>query len=236
MLTGHRFLEKWLLRAAFDTPEAPQPRGIAKLYGFQKQGLKFLLDCEASPAGGGILADQQGVGKTVMCAALVVARRRPARDCTPAARLSAKCKSPQPCGANRECPGNSSCQTRRPEHGQETLYCGGIGRPSDVRVIADGSLLVTDETNSLVYRVTYEGVAPPPPSGDAAEEEEEAGLGAVVLVVVLLGVAALLHKSGACGMCKKSINERILDPSDSEFVAGKSFEAGHDFTSPPQPS
>ena len=61
------------------------------------------------------------------------------------------------CSRSVDCPGNSSCQTRAPHYGQQQLYCGGVGRPADVLVLPDGSLLVTDEMNSLVLRISYEG-------------------------------------------------------------------------------
>ena len=90
---------------------------------------------------------------------------------------------PVACTTTADCPGNSSCQTRAPDHGQLTRYCGGIGRPADVRVISDGSMLITDETNSLVYRISYRGGAtpaspPPPPAG--------MGAATVILLVLLL--------------------------------------------------
>eukprot|EP01050_Picozoa_sp_SAG11_P015988 SAG11_NODE_2127_length_3781_cov_2.239272_5_plen_261_part_00 len=64
---------------------------------------------------------------------------------------------PVRCAHSTDCPGNSSCQSRAPSHGQQQLYCGGMGRPSDLVVLPDGSLLVSDEMNSLVYRVSYKG-------------------------------------------------------------------------------
>jgi glucose/arabinose dehydrogenase len=62
---------------------------------------------------------------------------------------------PVRCLRSSDCPGNSTCQTRAPQHGQVARYCGGRGRPADLLVLPDGSLLVSDEMNSLVYRITY---------------------------------------------------------------------------------
>ena len=39
----------------------------------------------------------------------------------------------------------------------EPLFCGGRGRPVDVEVLRNGDVLVSDEVNSLVYRLRYTG-------------------------------------------------------------------------------
>jgi hypothetical protein len=54
---------------------------------------------------------------------------------------------PLGCVRNSDCPGNSSCQTRAPTGPQhsgsvQTTYCGGRGRPADLLVLTDGSMLV----------------------------------------------------------------------------------------------
>ena len=59
-----------------------------------------LLDCEASPAGGGILADQQGGQDGDVRRAAVAAAARPRLH---AGRAARKSKSPQPCGATLIC-------------------------------------------------------------------------------------------------------------------------------------
>ena len=59
-----------------------------------------------------------------------------------------------PCCVNWQCPGNSTCQTGAPNDGP-TRLCGGRGRPVDVEVMRDGSILISDDMNSLIYRVTY---------------------------------------------------------------------------------
>ena len=50
-------------------------------------------------------------------------------------------------------------QPRRPHSRRRQVqgvqhYCGGQGRPVDLEVLADGSMLVADEMNSLVRRGT----------------------------------------------------------------------------------
>ena len=72
-------------------PLAAQPVGIASpLFDFQKQGLHFMLRCEQQGMlRGGILADEQGIGKTVMCAAIIAAHRRPAEAAASAALAAA---------------------------------------------------------------------------------------------------------------------------------------------------
>ena len=72
------------LNVGADLAEAPQPAAIAStLFDFQRQALTFMLDCERAGAlKGGILADEQGVGKTVMCAALVAANSWRPAECS----------------------------------------------------------------------------------------------------------------------------------------------------------
>jgi glucose/arabinose dehydrogenase len=153
---------------------------------------------------------------------------------------------PVPCTATADCPGNSSCQTRAPSHGQATRYCGGIGRPADVRVISDGSMLITDETNSLVYRISYGDHAAPSPSPTVAPPD---GMGAgtvilliLVLLVVLFAVAATLWPRAdrpkwmtlivdtICGgsVCKKYMgyDDASIYTTGGEFPAGHVFEDG----------
>jgi SNF2 family DNA or RNA helicase len=72
------------LNVGADLAEAPQPAAIGStLFDFQRQALTFMLDCERAGAlKGGILADEQGVGKTVMCAALVAANSWRPAECS----------------------------------------------------------------------------------------------------------------------------------------------------------
>ena len=57
---------------------AVQPHGLTSLFDFQRRGLTFMSECESHGSlRGGILADEQGVGKTVMCAAIMMHHRRP---------------------------------------------------------------------------------------------------------------------------------------------------------------
>ena len=68
---------------------------------------------------------------------------------------------PTPCTIDDDCPGNATCQTKSPAATLGgTLLCGGRGRPADVEVLRSGEVLVTDETNSLVYSVRYTGKTP----------------------------------------------------------------------------
>ena len=83
--------------------EAAQPDGVTELFPFQRQALRFMLDREKDGRCGGILADEQGVGKTVETAALIVSHRRPAGESVPLVSLSTSNKHPQPCGATLIC-------------------------------------------------------------------------------------------------------------------------------------
>lgn len=91
----------------------------------------------------------------------------------------------------------SSCQAHAPDHGQAARYCGGVGRPSDVQTLADGSMLATDETNSLVYRITYDPADLPPPAIDDNRGFDGVFflfLGCLALLVCIPGVHALNKK------------------------------------------
>ena len=86
--------------------EAPQPDGVSELFPFQRQALQFMLDRETDPHApwrGGILADEQGLGKTVESAALIVSHRRPATETIPVQQLSTVHKYPQPIGTTLIC-------------------------------------------------------------------------------------------------------------------------------------
>ena len=89
------------------------------------------------------------------------------------------------CTNSADCPGNSTCQTGAPPDGQ-FLKCGGRGRPVDVEVMRDGSILISDDMNSLIYRVSYIG---PPTAGSGSRVGDEALTSLVTLLVVLLGIA-----------------------------------------------
>ena len=67
-----------------------------------------------------------------------------------------------PCASTADCPGNATCQMGAPNFGGPR-HCGGRGRPVDVEVMPDGSILLSDDMNGLIYRVQYIGT--PPVSG-----------------------------------------------------------------------
>ena len=83
-------------------PAADQPHNVTvRLYDYQRKALYFMTAREAQRGGsegqafrGGILADEQGLGKTVMCAALVAAHRYVAPMAGTGSLTSAR-----PCGA-----------------------------------------------------------------------------------------------------------------------------------------
>ena len=62
------------------------------------------------------------------------------------------------CASTADCPGNSTCQLGAPDF-DGLRYCGGRGRPVDVEVMRDGSILLSDDMNSLIYRIEYVGEA-----------------------------------------------------------------------------
>jgi len=64
--------------------------------------------------------------------------------------------TPQICQENADCPGLSSCQNQ-PDRYKQPYYCSGWGRPADVQILNDGSLLMSDELNGKIYRITYDG-------------------------------------------------------------------------------
>ena len=136
--------------------EAAQPDGVTELFPFQRQALRFMLDREKDGRRGGILADEQGVGKTVESAALIVSHRRPASETVPLALLSTAHKHPQPCGATLIC-----CTTAILEQWQHNelerhapglsvvVYTGCPGGATDAelrRLAAADVVLVTYET------------------------------------------------------------------------------------------
>lgn len=102
------------------------------------------------------------------------------------------------CTSNADCPGNSTCQSGAPPDGS-TLLCGGRGQPVDVEVMQDGSILVTDEMNSLIYRITYVGSelkvretsseGDTIPKGNAGEKDMIALLSFMGVAILFLGMA-----------------------------------------------
>lgn len=88
---------------------------------------------------------------------------------------------PRTCETNDDCPGKSECQNG--DRGYEPpFYCSGWGRPVDLQQLADGSLLVTDDLNGVVYRITYE---PSEPLFNAAAIVSLCFISAVTLVVIV---------------------------------------------------
>lgn len=60
------------------------------------------------------------------------------------------------CSTTADCPGNSTCQLGAPNI-DSGPYCGGRGRPVDVEVLRDGTMLLSDDMNGLIYRIEYIG-------------------------------------------------------------------------------
>jgi hypothetical protein len=107
--------------------------------------------------------------------------RSPARSTTSLDNLiSTNPKNPNnPDQEDADCPGRAACQND-PYTYKHPFYCEGWGRPADVEWLVnnrcmeisfvndniydspvikdDGSLLVSDEMNGVVYRVTYKGI------------------------------------------------------------------------------
>jgi len=54
------------------------------------------------------------------------------------------------CTSDNDCP-MSVCVN----DGNPSGFCGGWGRPSDIEILSDGSILVSDESYGAIWRVTY---------------------------------------------------------------------------------
>ena len=66
--------EEFLRRPAVEPMEAP--RALTRpLLGFQREGLRWMCDNESGDAKGGILADEMGMGKTIQCISMLLARK-----------------------------------------------------------------------------------------------------------------------------------------------------------------
>ena len=64
----------FLQRPALEPMEAP--RALTRpLLGFQREGLRWMCDNERGEAKGGILADEMGMGKTIQCISMLLARK-----------------------------------------------------------------------------------------------------------------------------------------------------------------
>jgi hypothetical protein len=129
---------------------------------------------------------------------------------------------PVECVGNADCPGNSSCQTRAPASSVQKTYCGGKGRPADVAVLADGSLLVTDEMNSLVYRISYRGpaLAPAPPPSDL-DVAPAAGVASTVVLTLLASWGCLACMYGTKVVCKRRAKDQpSLGASEPMLIGG----------------
>jgi hypothetical protein len=98
-----------------------------------------------------------------------------------------------PCTTSAQCPGNSTCQTGAPNDGP-TRLCGGRGRPVDVEVMRDGSILISDDMNSLIYRVTYLNKDQPTATARffSLQEDGSVTVHASVAELLTMVVAALL--------------------------------------------
>ena len=66
--------EEFLRRPAVEPMEAQ--RALTRpLLGFQREGLRWMCDNESGDAKGGILADEMGMGKTIQCISMLLARK-----------------------------------------------------------------------------------------------------------------------------------------------------------------
>jgi len=54
------------------------------------------------------------------------------------------------CTTDKDCGGSSKCLF---QYGSP--YCSGWGRPADIEILPDGSILISDEGKGTIYRVTY---------------------------------------------------------------------------------
>lgn len=127
---------------------------------------------------------------------------------------------PMECVHSTDCPGNSSCQTRAPAAGSvQKTYCGGKGRPADLAVLADGSMLVTDEMNSLVFRISYNGPgggAAPAPAPTPALGEVGGSTVTTVVVTLLVSWGCLACVYGTKVACKRRAKESPADLGSRE--------------------
>lgn len=109
------------------------------------------------------------------------------------------------CSSTADCPGNSTCQMGAPNI-DNGPYCGGRGRPVDVEVLRDGTVLLSDDMNGLIYRIEYIG------DGDAQDAGSAAGASAVaglvrseplwwMLCSALMGMAVTLGVLGCARLC-----------------------------------
>lgn len=65
--------------------------------------------------------------------------------------------SPQECFEDSDCSGNAVCQINATDYNTSApSYCSGWGRPVDVLVLPDGSLLLSDDLNGVIYRIYYD--------------------------------------------------------------------------------
>ena len=66
--------DAFLCRPVIEPMEAP--RALTRpLLAFQREGLRWMCDNEESDARGGVLADEMGMGKTIQCIAMLLARK-----------------------------------------------------------------------------------------------------------------------------------------------------------------
>jgi hypothetical protein len=87
------------------------------------------------------------------------------------------------------CPGSSVCQNNVDRGYAPPFYCSGWGRISDIQFLPDGSMLISDDQNGVIYRVTYS--TPTPWYKNAVIM--------IALVIVLLATAVIIF-----GSCAKS--------------------------------
>ena len=149
-----------------DLPLAEQPRTLAvRLYDYQRRALHFMISREVPQAAadgfirGGILADEQGLGKTVMCAALVASHR--SHLTAPLATNSAV-----PCGATLICcttPIQRQWCHELAQHAPELRIVTYSGRPTDaseVSILRDVERLAAADVVLTTYDVLMHELRP----------------------------------------------------------------------------
>jgi len=132
---------------------------------------------------------------------------------------------PLTCEEDADCPGRAACQND-PYTYKHPFYCEGWGRPADVEWLDDGSLLVSDEMNGVVYRVTYKGPSTTP-SGNTSPGQDGFPLQSLAisaaLVVVMLAAAYLFNRNRNSSKQNEAARSILTEPVDTDPVQDAEF-------------